>query len=51
MLRPPGNVEGEAPTGIEPVESWLRSLEPKIRLYAEHFRVVDGADSDRKRTG
>jgi dihydrofolate reductase len=33
----------EAPTGIEPVESWLRSLEPKIRLYAEHFRTDAGS--------
>ena len=33
----------EAPTGIEPVEAFFRSLEPKIRLYAEHFREAGGA--------
>jgi hypothetical protein len=36
----------EAPTGIEPVEDLLRSLEPKIYLYAAHFMALarDSAD-------
>ena len=33
----------EAPTGLEPVEDLFRSLEPKVRLYAEHFREAGGA--------
>jgi hypothetical protein len=33
----------EAPTGIEPVEDLFRFLEPKVRLYAEHFREASGA--------
>ena len=36
----------EAPTGIEPVEDLLRSLEPKIRLYVEHFRALGDGDTD-----
>jgi len=35
----------KAPTGIEPVEELLGSLEPKIRLYVEHFRALGGGDS------
>jgi hypothetical protein len=35
----------KAPTGIEPVEDLLRSLEPKIRLYVEHFRALGDGDS------
>jgi len=31
-------LQSKAPTGIEPVQDLLRALEPKIRLYAEHFR-------------
>jgi len=37
----------EAPTGIEPVEALLRPLEPKIRLYVEHFRVIGVHGSDK----
>jgi hypothetical protein len=35
---------GKATTGIEPVEGLLRSLEPKVRLYVEHFGGQTGAD-------
>jgi hypothetical protein len=34
----------EAPTGIEPVEAILRPLEPKIRLYVEHFKALRARD-------
>jgi hypothetical protein len=36
----------EAPTGIEPVEDLLRSLEPRVYLYAAHFMALarDSAD-------
>jgi hypothetical protein len=34
----------KAPTGIEPVDDLLRSLEPKIRLYVEHFRALGDGD-------
>jgi len=37
-------LESEAPTGIEPVDDFLRSLEPKIRLYVEHFRALGDGD-------
>ena len=40
MPYPPHNVLAnpvEAPTGIEPVEDLICSLEPKIYLYAAHF--------------
>jgi hypothetical protein len=32
--------ERKAPTGIEPVEDLLGSLEPKIYLYAAHFMAL-----------
>ena len=35
----------EAPTGIEPVEAFFRSLEPKVRLYEKHFREGRGASA------
>jgi hypothetical protein len=28
---------GKATTGIEPVEGLYQALEPKVRLYVEHF--------------
>jgi len=34
----------KATTGIEPVERLFRSLEPNIRLYAEHFGGQTGVD-------
>jgi len=34
---------GVAPTGIEPVEDLLGSLEPKIYLYAAHFMALRAA--------
>jgi len=40
QMRTPVGVKGdflEAPAGIEPAESLLRSLEPKVRLYVDHF--------------
>jgi hypothetical protein len=35
----------KAPTGIEPVEDLLGSLEPKIYLYAAHFMALARRDS------
>lgn len=36
----------KAPTEIEPVDGLLKSLEPKVRLYVEHFlRLGDGDES------
>ena len=37
---------GEAPTGVEPVDAILRSIEPNLRLYAEHFRELARVERD-----